>query len=110
MVTKPATDCRQKTAEVAAKFAAFLLALSQPGLPDGLFSNKNPNLGIFCRVLQWKTLVYFTDVWSILRPFGIFVHIWYILWSLGIFFPFWYFAPRKIWQPWSQPGKRRIHF
>jgi hypothetical protein len=31
------------------------------GLPDGIFSNaKNPNLGKFGRVLQWKILVYFT--------------------------------------------------
>jgi hypothetical protein len=37
-------------------------------------------------------LVYFTAIWSILRPFGIFyghlvyfMVIWYILWSFGIF-------------------------
>jgi hypothetical protein len=28
------------------------------GLPDGIFSNQNPNLGKFCRVLQWKMLIY----------------------------------------------------
>jgi hypothetical protein len=42
------------------------------GLPDGFFQTKNPNLGKFCRVLQWKMLVYFIAVSSILRPFGIF--------------------------------------
>jgi hypothetical protein len=31
-----------------------------------------PDLGKFWRVLQWKTRVYFTDIWYILRPFGIF--------------------------------------
>jgi hypothetical protein len=38
------------------------------GLPDGLFSNQNPNLGKFWRVLQWQMLVYFMAVWSILSP------------------------------------------
>jgi hypothetical protein len=35
----------------------------------------------------------------------------YILWTFGVvrgnlvsFSPFWYFAPRKIWQPWSNPA------
>jgi hypothetical protein len=37
-----------------------------------------PNLGKFCRVLQWKLLVHFMAVTSILRPYGIF-------WSFGIF-------------------------
>jgi hypothetical protein len=36
------------------------------------FQTKNPILGKFCRLLQWKTLVYFMDIWSILRTFGIF--------------------------------------
>jgi hypothetical protein len=35
------------------------------------FQTKNPNLGKFGRVLQWKMLVYFIAVWSNLRPFGI---------------------------------------
>jgi hypothetical protein len=43
------------------------------------FRTKNPNFGIFWRVLQWKLLVYFMAIWSIFRPF------WYILWRLGIF-------------------------
>jgi hypothetical protein len=49
------------------------------------FQTKNPNLGNFWRVLQWKMLVYFMDTWSILRSFVIFyghlvefVVIWYI--------------------------------
>jgi hypothetical protein len=63
------------------------------------FQTKNPNLGQFWKVMQWKILVYFMDTWSILRSFVIFyrhlvelVVIWYI-------FPFWYFVPKKIWQP-----------
>jgi hypothetical protein len=35
------------------------------------FLTKNPNLGKFWRVLQWKMLVYFMDTWSILRYFVI---------------------------------------
>jgi hypothetical protein len=63
-----------------------------PGLPDGPFSNKKPNLGKFWRDLQWKMLVYFRGIWSILWPFGIFYgYLVYIL-------QFWYVLPRKIWQ------------
>jgi hypothetical protein len=36
------------------------------------FQTKNPNLGIFWRVFQWKKLLYFMDTWSILRFFVIF--------------------------------------
>jgi hypothetical protein len=37
---------------------------------------KNPHLGQFWRVLQWKVLVYFMVTWFILRPFVIFyVHL-----------------------------------
>jgi hypothetical protein len=35
------------------------------------FKTKNPNLGKFWKVLQWKILVYFTTIWSILRPLEI---------------------------------------
>jgi hypothetical protein len=36
------------------------------------FQTKDPNLGKFGRALQWKTLVYFIAIWSILQPIGIF--------------------------------------
>jgi hypothetical protein len=57
------------------------------GLPDGLFS-KNPNLGIFWRVLQRNMLLcifydhldYFTVIWYNLWPFG-------IVCGLLVFFP-----------------------
>jgi hypothetical protein len=46
-------------------------------------------------------LEYFTDIWHILRTFGIFydhlVHFVFIWHN----FLFWYHGPRKIWQPWS---------
>jgi hypothetical protein len=67
--------------------------------PNSLFRNgkappvqdptKNPNLGKFWRVLQWKILVYF------MTTFGLFCgHLVY-------FSPFWFVVPRKIWQPCS---------
>jgi hypothetical protein len=63
------------------------------------FQTKNPNLGKFWRVLQWKIVVYFMVIWSILLLFGLFycylvyfMDIWYILGTFGIFY---------IWQPCS---------
>jgi hypothetical protein len=43
--------------------------------------------------LTMVDVVYFMDIWSILRQFGI------VYGHLVYFFPFWYFLPRKIWQP-----------
>jgi hypothetical protein len=65
------------------------LRQSQPGLPDGLFSKPNPNLGKFLRALYWTMfvgvlycyLVYFTAFGYILLPFGIFYG------NLEYFFP-----------------------
>jgi hypothetical protein len=60
-------------------------------LPDGFFQTKNPNLGKLRRVLQWKILVYFITIRSILRPLEIFYahlvnfgEIWYIFPRFGI--------------------------
>jgi hypothetical protein len=36
------------------------------------FQAKTPTLGKFLKVLQWKILEYFMDIWIILRPFAIF--------------------------------------
>jgi hypothetical protein len=77
---------------------------SGAGLPDGIhiFKPKNPNLGKFWSVLQWKMFVYLVTILSILRPFGIFCgHLVYFMVVWYIFSPFWYDAARKIWQPWS---------
>jgi hypothetical protein len=50
--------------------------------------------------LQWKILVYFMIIWSIMRPLEIFYdHLVYFVVILVYFSPFWYFVPRKIWQP-----------
>jgi hypothetical protein len=61
-------------------------------------------MGKFWRILQWKMLVYFKDIWSILQQIGIFyAHLEYITYGLLVYFsPFWYVAPRKIWQPWLE--------
>jgi hypothetical protein len=78
-----------------------------------IYKPKNPNLGNFGRLLQWKMLgifcghwVCFMALWYILWSFGLFygtlvyfVVIKSVLLLFGIFFPYWYIAPRKIWQP-----------
>jgi hypothetical protein len=57
------------------------------------FQTKNPNLDQLCRVLQWKILIYFMTIWSILQPLEMFcvhlVHfviIWYISFRFGILY------------------------
>jgi hypothetical protein len=60
------------------------------------FLTKNPNLGKFWRVLQWKILVYFMTFWS-----TNFTAIGNNLWPY--FVVIWCISPRfgtKIWQPW----------
>jgi hypothetical protein len=37
------------------------------------FQTKNPNLGKFWRALDGKMLIYFMDIWNILRTFGKFL-------------------------------------
>jgi hypothetical protein len=68
-----------------------------PGLPDGcLFLYQNPNLGIFLRAFEWKTLLYFMKYFTAIR---------YILWQFGIFLPFWYVWTMK---KSGSPGSFRI--
>jgi hypothetical protein len=56
------------------------------GCQMAYFKTKNSNLGKFWRVLQWKLLVYFVAIWSILRSFGIFCsHLAYFMVVLYIF-------------------------
>jgi hypothetical protein len=57
------------------------------------FQTKNPNLGKFWRVLQWKILVDVMIIWSILLPMETFyghlvdfVVIWYIFPHFGILY------------------------
>jgi hypothetical protein len=68
------------------------------------FETKNPNLGKIWRVLQWKMMVHFNG------HLAYFTSIWYIFWPFGIFFPFWYVVPRKIWQPWCDAAARKPRF
>jgi hypothetical protein len=46
---------------------------------------KNPYLGKFWRVLQWKMLIHFMAIWYILFPFGMFYGSCYVLWHLVVF-------------------------
>jgi hypothetical protein len=63
-------------------------ACCQPGFPDGgIFSNQKSNLGKFIRVMEWKMVVYFMAVWSLLCHLVFWRAIWYILWAFDIFFP-----------------------
>jgi hypothetical protein len=66
---------------------------SSAGLPDAYFENKNPNLGKFWRVLQWKMLVNFMAIWStyFMGHLVYFVAIWYT----------YFMVIGYIWQPWS---------
>jgi hypothetical protein len=58
-------------------------------------------LGKFWKVLKWKLLEYFMNIWSILQPVDIFydhivyfVAIWHSVLRSGI-------LHQKIWQPWT---------
>jgi hypothetical protein len=65
------------------------LGVFSPGLPGGMFSNLNLNLGKLRRALEWKMLICFMAIWNILQPFGIFYdHLLMVIWY--IFPRFWY--------------------
>jgi hypothetical protein len=69
------------------------------------FLTKNPNMGKFWRDLQWKMLVCFIALRSILGHFGLFcLNLLYlmVIW-------FWYVIPRKVWQPWV-PFDKKVFF
>jgi hypothetical protein len=59
------------------------------------FQTENPNLGKFWRALDWKRLIYFMAIWTILWRFGYFMTIWYILYSFCAFFPVWVSRTKK---------------
>jgi hypothetical protein len=60
------------------------------------FQTKYRSLGKFGRVLQWKMLVYFMVIWSILWPFGlVYGHFIYLMVILYMYFVvIWYIFPR----------------
>jgi hypothetical protein len=71
-------------------FAFASTSASSHGCQMVCFQTKNPNLGKFWRVLEWKILVSFMTIWSVLRPLEIlngnlvyFVVIWYIFPRFG---------------------------
>jgi hypothetical protein len=69
------------------------------GLPDGMFSNKNPNLGKFWVGLAMEIVRIFYSEWEFLCPFGTFYGKWVyfvVIWEY--FSTVWYVVPRKIWQ------------
>jgi hypothetical protein len=66
------------------------------GLPNGIFQTKNPNLGIFWKASQWKTLIHILAIWYILWAFGIFTdHFEYFVVFWYIFSQFWYSVSRN---------------
>jgi hypothetical protein len=77
----------------AIKAIKALHFVRRPGLPDGLFSTKNINLGILRRALDSRMLVHCMAIRNILRTFGKFCE------HLVHFSRFGMFGPRKIWQP-----------
>jgi hypothetical protein len=61
---------------------------NREGCQMAYFQTKNPNLAKFWRVLQWKMLVNYMAIWSIVRLLGIFCgHLVY-------FMVIWYIFPR----------------
>jgi hypothetical protein len=63
------------------------------GCQTANFQTKNPNLGKFWRVLQWRMLVYVMAIWSISPQFGrscghsiYFTVIWYVFSRFGILY------------------------
>jgi hypothetical protein len=67
------------------------------------FQTKNPYLGKFWRALQYKRLLYFMAIWSVLRLFGIFYGC-----SIN-FFLFWYVASRKSGNPVFQRDEESMY-
>jgi hypothetical protein len=68
-------------------------ALGLQGCQMAYFQTKNPNLGKLWRALQWKMLVYFMAIWSILWLVGIccgqlvyFKVVWYIFPHFGMLY------------------------
>jgi hypothetical protein len=62
------------------------------------FQTPNPNLGNFFRALDWKMLIYFMAIWTIL--FGISYKDLAHFLLIGYSFPVSGSSTKKIWQPW----------
>jgi hypothetical protein len=64
----------------------------EQGCQMAYFQTKNPNLGKFWRVLQWKMLVYLMTFWS-----TYFTAIGNNLWPFGIFCSHLVYFPVLVW-------------
>jgi hypothetical protein len=75
-----------RDAAVAAVTLVLLRDLGS-GLPDDIFSSKNPSLGKFWKVLQWKRLVFLWPFCLVGGQMVYFMAILNILWSFSTCFP-----------------------
>jgi hypothetical protein len=82
---------KMRTEKIDLKIIPSGAAQWYPGLPNGIFLNQTPYLGIFWRALKYKMLKYFMALWNMLRSFGIcyghfgkLVEIWYIFLRFGM--------------------------
>jgi hypothetical protein len=62
--------------------ARHLRGLLNQGCQMLYFQTENPTLGKFWKAMKWKIFVYFTDIWSILRSFGIFCVAFMVVWYI----------------------------
>jgi hypothetical protein len=69
---------------------------TQQGCQMAYFQNKNPNLGNFWGLWQWKMLLYFMAIGSILRQLGLVCG--HLVYFMVIWHTFSHVAS-KIWQP-----------
>jgi hypothetical protein len=74
------------------------------------FQTENPNLDQFWRVLQWKMLVYFMDIWSILWTFGLFYGHFGLLYGHLVILPIFYGHTYVLWSILRPFGKFCGHF
>jgi hypothetical protein len=95
--TKKEKKCENGDDSESGKLSAnsWRLRLRNNGVEQGCqiacFQAKNPNLGKFWRVFQWKMLVHKSYGYLVYFMYGqliYFVAIWYILCLFGILFPF----------------------
>jgi hypothetical protein len=63
------------------------------------FQTKNVNLGKFCETLNGKILIYFLDIWNILRTIGKFYDHFTFCVDLVHFYGFCYHVPIKSGNP-----------
>jgi hypothetical protein len=78
-------NCHKKLAESLASISRRSIPLNS-GLPDGIFTNQNPNLGKFLEglamedvVIFYGHLVYFTAIW-----YTLYIETWYTYFAVLI--------------------------